>query len=73
MGLSKKGKPCMDVSALVAEVTSAKTTQACPRSLMVFSATTSTILPNWEKMAYRHFFSSAKGTSGEDQVPPTYP
>ena len=50
MGLSKKGKPCIEFSALVAAVTSAKTIQACPRSRYVFMQTTSRILPNWEKI-----------------------
>lgn len=60
MGLSKNGKPCIDVSALVAAVTSENTTHAWPRSRYVRMHTTSRILPNWEKMAYRHFLSSAR-------------
>ena len=60
MGFSKNGKPCIDRSALVDALTSENTIQACPRSLYVFRATMSTIFPNWENMAYRHFFSSAR-------------
>ena len=59
MGLSKKGKPCIEFRALVAAVTSANTIHAWPRSRYVFMHTTSRILPNWEKIVYRHFFSSA--------------
>ena len=59
MGLSKKGKPCIELSALVAAVTSANTIHAWPRSRYVFMQTTSRILPNWEKIVYKHFFSSA--------------
>ncbi len=60
IGLSKKGKPCMERSAVVDAATSANTIQAWPRSRYVFIATMSMIFPNWEKMAYRHFFSSAR-------------
>jgi hypothetical protein len=60
MGLSKKGKPCIVLNALVAAAVSVKTTQACPRSLKVLSATTSMILPNWPNNAYIHFLSSAE-------------
>ena len=59
MGLSKKGKPCMDVSAFVAAVTSENTTHAWPRKRYVLMQTTSKILPNCEKMAYKHLLSSA--------------
>jgi hypothetical protein len=59
MGLSKNGKPCMDVSAFVAAVTSENTTHAWPRRRYVRMQTTSKILPNCEKMAYRHLLSSA--------------
>ena len=63
MGLSKKGKSCMDRSALVAPAISENTTHAWPRSRYVFKHTTSIILPNCENMAYRHFFRSAHTTT----------
>ena len=63
MGFSKNGKPCMERSAVVDALTSAKTIQAWPRSLYVFMATMSTIFPNCEKIAYRHFFNSARTSS----------
>ena len=59
MGLSKKGKPCIVRSALVAAAVSVKTTHACPRRRYVFIATTSSTLPNCENIAYKHFFISA--------------
>lgn len=62
MGFSKKGKPCMERSALVAAATSANTIHACPRSRKVFKHTTSRIFPNWENMPYRHFLSSARAS-----------
>ena len=60
MAFSKKGKPCMALMASAADLTSAKTTHACPLSLYVFRATMSRILPNWEKMAYRLFLRSGQ-------------
>ncbi len=67
MGLSKNGNPCMLLSAFVAAVTSANTTQAWPRSRYVFMQMMSRILPNWEKMACKHFFSSAIGSQNQYQ------
>ena len=48
----------MALSAAVAELMSANTTHACPLSRWPFITTISTIFPNWEKTAYRHFFIS---------------
>lgn len=59
MGLSKNGKPCIVLNALVAAAVSVNTIHACPRNRSVFSATTSMIFPNWLNMAYMHFLSSA--------------
>ncbi len=39
---------------------SLNTTKACPLIRSVFRATMSRIGPNWEKMAYRDFFSSGR-------------
>ncbi len=39
---------------------SLNTTKACPLIRSVFRATISKIGPNWEKMAYRDFFSSGR-------------
>ena len=50
----------MDLRAFVAAAMDAKQIHAWPFSLGVFWATTSRILPNWEKTRYRHFRSSAK-------------
>lgn len=50
MCFSKKGKPCMVRRAFVAELRSAKTIQACPRSLFVLTHWMKAILPNCEKM-----------------------
>ena len=49
----------MDRSAFVALEMSLNTTNAWPRILKDLSATMSMIGPNWEKMAYSDFFSSA--------------
>lgn len=48
----------MDLKALVALEMSLKTTKACPLNLSVFRATISRMGPNWEKIAYKDFFSS---------------
>lgn len=58
MGFPKKGKSCIARMAFVADVTSAKTIHACPLSFSVFMHTTSMILPNWPKSAYKHFLAS---------------
>ena len=50
----------MDLTAVEAAVMSLKTTNACPRIFNVFKATISKIVPNWEKMAYKDFFKSAR-------------
>ena len=48
----------MERRALVALAISRKTTNACPLIFSVLRATMSMMGPNWEKMAYRDFFSS---------------
>jgi len=58
IGLSKNGNPWRDRSALVEQLRSRKTTNACPRAFIVFIATTSRMWPNWEKIAYRDLRSS---------------
>lgn len=50
----------MERRALVALEMSLNTTKACPRIRRVFSATMSRMGPNWEKMAYKDFFSSGR-------------
>lgn len=55
----------MDRRALVADEMSWNTTNACPLIFSVFMATMSRMGPNWEKMAYRDFFSSVREEVGK--------
>lgn len=56
----------MERRALVALLTSLKMTKAWPLIFRLRDTRISRIWPNWEKMAYRDFFSSADGER-EDQ------
>jgi hypothetical protein len=58
MGLSKKVNPCIARIAFVAVVTSAKATQAWPRSADMRHAEMSRMRPYCENKAYRFFFSA---------------
>lgn len=51
----------MERRALVALLTSLKMTKAWPLIFRLRDTRISRIWPNWEKMAYRDFFSSAEG------------
>lgn len=51
----------MERRALVALLTSLKMTKAWPLIFRLRETRISRIWPNWEKMAYRDFFSSAAG------------
>lgn len=51
----------MERRALVALLTSLKMTKAWPLIFRLRDTRISRIWPNWEKMAYRDFFSSAVG------------
>lgn len=54
----------MERRALVALLISLKMTKAWPLILRLRDTRMSRICPNWEKMAYRDFFSSGGGKRG---------
>ena len=60
----------MALKADVADACSSNATQAWPLNLCDFITTTSRILPNCEKMAYRHFFISACNWNSHTQIHP---